>query len=201
VVFFMKGTPTEPRCKFSRAAVAKLAEAGVTYTAFDILGDEAVRAGLKEFGGQSTYPQLWVGGKLAGGGDAITRMAEEGTLAKALAPHTVDVSAPGKPSAHVRCESLVKSSPVMLFMKGNPEAPRCGFSARTVELLRGQQIEFGTFDILSDPEVRQGLKECCGKWPTFPQLFVNGEFVGGLDILNEMVEDGDEPLREQLGLE
>lgn len=201
VVLFIKGTPEAPRCKFSRAAVARLAEAGVRYTSFDILADEAVRAGLKEFGGQGTYPQLWVGGKLLGGGDVITTMAEDGTLASTLAPKTVDVTAPGKPPAHVRCEALVKQAPVMLFMKGTPDAPRCGFSARTVELLRGQSIQFGSFDILTDPEVRQGLKECCGKWPTFPQLFVKGQFVGGLDILKEMVEEGDEPLAEQFGLE
>lgn len=103
-------------------------------------------------------------------------------------------------TVHQRCESLVRRAPVMLFMKGAPDSPRCGFSARIVELLRTNGIVFDSFDILSDPDVRQGLKECCGKWPTFPQLFVHGEFVGGLDIVTEMAADSSQPLAASLGI-
>lgn len=79
---------------------------------------------------------------------------------------------------------------VMLFMKGTPDTPRCGFSRRIVALLREQNVAFSSFDILGDDSVRAGLKEL-NNWPTFPQLIVKGEFVGGLDIVQEMVENGE----------
>ena len=78
----------------------------------------------------------------------------------------------------------------MLFMKGNPAAPRCGFSNKTVALLNGQGVKFESFDILSDNMVREGLKKY-SNWPTYPQLYVKGELIGGLDIMKEMVESGD----------
>lgn len=70
-------------------------------------------------------------------------------------------------------------------MKGTPQEPKCGFSKKTVKLLRDHQIAFSSFDILSDEQVRQGLKKF-SNWPTYPQLYVKGKLVGGLDILNEM---------------
>lgn len=84
----------------------------------------------------------------------------------------------------------MKQSRVVLFMKGTPDAPRCGFSRKIVGLLKDHKVEFSTFDILSDERVRAGLK-IINDWPTFPQLIVNGEFVGGLDIVQEMVENGE----------
>lgn len=81
-----------------------------------------------------------------------------------------------------RLSDLVKAAPVMLFMKGTPSAPQCGFSRQTVALLREKSIRYGFFNILADDEVRQGLKEY-SDWPTFPQLYAGGELVGGLDIV------------------
>jgi len=81
-----------------------------------------------------------------------------------------------------RLDKLVKAAPVMLFMKGTPSAPQCGFSRQTVNLLRGRSVRYGFFNILADDDVRQGLKEYAD-WPTYPQLWVNGELVGGLDIV------------------
>ena len=81
-----------------------------------------------------------------------------------------------------RLGQLVKAAPVMLFMKGTPSAPQCGFSRQTVGLLRERSIRYGFFNILADDDVRQGLKEF-SDWPTFPQLYVEGELVGGLDIV------------------
>jgi Grx4 family monothiol glutaredoxin len=86
----------------------------------------------------------------------------------------------------------------MLFMKGSPEQPRCGFSRQIVEILQGEKISFSTFDILTDEEVRAGLKTY-SDWPTYPQLYANGSLVGGLDIVKEMVASGDK-LGDQLGL-
>lgn len=82
-----------------------------------------------------------------------------------------------------RLGELVKAAPVMLFMKGTPSAPQCGFSRQTVAVLREKSIRYGFFNILADDEVRQGLKEFAD-WPTFPQLWVDGELVGGLDIVS-----------------
>ena len=78
----------------------------------------------------------------------------------------------------------------MLFMKGDPEEPRCGFSRKIVELLQTAKVKFDTFDILSDEDVRQGLKKF-SNFPTFPQLYADGKLVGGLDIVKEMHEDGE----------
>ena len=86
---------------------------------------------------------------------------------------------------------------VILFMKGTPEAPRCGFSARTVGVLDQIGKEFAAVDILPDPRIRQELSAISG-WPTIPQLFINGELVGGSDIVLEMYESGE--LQEALGV-
>lgn len=89
-----------------------------------------------------------------------------------------------------RCKKLMEQSKVMLFMKGDPDTPRCGFSQKTVNLLRQEKVEFGHYDILRDENVRQGLKKL-NEWPTFPQIIVNGELIGGLDILKESIESGE----------
>ncbi|RQM04760.1 hypothetical protein DH86_00004067 [Scytalidium sp. 3C] len=88
-----------------------------------------------------------------------------------------------KEELHQRLSTLVKAAPVMLFMKGTPSAPQCGFSRQLVGILREKSVKYGFFNILADDEVRQGLKEFAD-WPTFPQLWVDGELVGGLDIVS-----------------
>jgi len=96
-----------------------------------------------------------------------------------------------KEDLNKRLEDLVKAAPVMLFMKGTPSSPQCGFSRQLVAMLRENGVKYGFFNILADDEVRQGLKEFAD-WPTFPQLWVSGELVGGLDIVKEeMANDPD----------
>lgn len=92
--------------------------------------------------------------------------------------------------AKTRIEEMLGKSKVMLFMKGNPSFPQCGFSARAVAILKELGTEFDTFDVLEDEEVRQGIKEY-GQWPTIPQLYVNKELLGGSDILMEMYQAGE----------
>jgi Grx4 family monothiol glutaredoxin len=87
-----------------------------------------------------------------------------------------------KEALFARLAELVKAAPVMLFMKGTPSAPQCGFSRQLVGILRERSVKYGFFNILADEDVRQGLKEFAD-WPTFPQLWVEGELVGGLDIV------------------
>ncbi|MEQ1565192.1 MAG: Grx4 family monothiol glutaredoxin [Myxococcota bacterium] len=89
-----------------------------------------------------------------------------------------------------RIEEILGSKRVMLFMKGSPDFPQCGFSMRAVSILKAMNTEFGSFDILSDDEIRAGMKEF-GNWPTFPQLWVDRQLVGGSDIMMEMWEQGE----------
>lgn len=84
----------------------------------------------------------------------------------------------------------IKENDVILFMKGTPEAPACGFSARTVGVMQALDVSFASVDILPDPRIRQELSGL-SQWPTIPQLFVNGELVGGCDIVMEMYENGE----------
>jgi monothiol glutaredoxin len=89
-----------------------------------------------------------------------------------------------------RIEGLVQGSKVMLFMKGTRSLPACGFSNTVVQILKREGVPFETFNILADPDVRQGLKEY-SSWPTYPQLYVDGKFVGGCDIVTEMHGTGE----------
>ena len=100
-------------------------------------------------------------------------------------------------STKQRIEQLIGSSPVFVFMKGNKLMPQCGFSNNVVQILNSLGVAFETFDVLSDMEVRQGIKEF-SEWPTIPQVYVNGEFMGGSDILIEMYNSGE--LREKLAV-
>jgi monothiol glutaredoxin len=92
----------------------------------------------------------------------------------------------------------IRDNPTILFMKGTPDAPACGFSARTVAALQTLDAPFAAVDILPDPRIRQELS-ALSNWPTIPQLFVNGELVGGCDIVLEMLESGE--LAQTLGVE
>lgn len=92
---------------------------------------------------------------------------------------------------NARLAKLVKAAPVMLFMKGTPAAPQCGFSRQLVAILREHHVRFGFFDILKDDAVRQGLKKF-SDWPTFPQLYISGELQGGLDIVKESIQEDPE---------
>jgi monothiol glutaredoxin len=95
-------------------------------------------------------------------------------------------------------QSAIDENPVILFMKGTPEAPACGFSARTVAILKSIDQRFAAVDILPDPRIRQELS-AISNWPTIPQLFIDGELVGGCDIVTEMYESGE--LHTALGIE
>jgi monothiol glutaredoxin len=89
-----------------------------------------------------------------------------------------------------RIEQQLKSFPVLLYMKGTPDFPQCGFSARVVAALRALDAKFAYVNIFEDPEIREGLKTYAN-WPTFPQLYVKGELIGGCDIAVEMYESGE----------
>lgn len=186
-MLFMKGNADEPKCGFSRQMVGILKEHKAVYSTFDILQDPAVRQGLKEFSNWPTYPQLYINGDLVGGLDIIKEMVEEGEL-DAMLPKPDNT----EEKLNERIKSIINQAPVVLFMKGSPDTPRCGFSRQTIGILNKTGVVYSHFDILTDDAIRQGIKKY-SDWPTFPQLYVAGELIGGLDIIKEM-EENDELL-------
>ncbi|MGB7563807.1 MAG: Grx4 family monothiol glutaredoxin [Prochlorococcaceae cyanobacterium] len=101
------------------------------------------------------------------------------------------------PAVQQRIDTLIASSPVVVFIKGTKLMPQCGFSNNVVQILNSLAVPFESFDVLSDGEIRQGIKEF-SEWPTIPQVYVNGEFLGGSDILIELYNSGE--LREKLAV-
>jgi len=93
-------------------------------------------------------------------------------------------------SVDLRIKELIKNHPVLLFMKGNPKFPQCGFSSLACQILDASGANFHTVDVLQDQEIREGIK-VFSNWPTIPQLYIKGEFIGGSDIMREMYETGD----------
>jgi len=89
-----------------------------------------------------------------------------------------------------RIKQQIASDKIVLYMKGSPQFPQCGFSAKASQLLNACGAKFASYDVLSDPDIRQGIKQY-SNWPTIPQLYVNGEFVGGCDIMTELFQKGE----------
>jgi monothiol glutaredoxin len=94
------------------------------------------------------------------------------------------------PETQARLDALVKQNKIVVFMKGNKLMPQCGFSNNVVQILNSLGVPFDTVDVLEDPEIRQGVKEY-SNWPTIPQVYINGEFVGGSDIVIELYQNGE----------
>lgn len=180
-MLFMKGTPQEPRCGFSKQMVEILHKHNIQFSSFDIFSDEEVRQGLKTYSNWPTYPQLYVSGELIGGLDIIKELE---------ASEELDAICPKAPKLEERLKVLTNKASVMLFMKGNKQEAKCGFSKQILEILNSTGVEYETFDILEDEEVRQGLKTF-SNWPTYPQLYVRGDLVGGLDIVKELKDNGE----------
>ncbi|XP_044301563.1 glutaredoxin-3 isoform X2 [Varanus komodoensis] len=180
-MLFMKGTPQDPRCGFSKQIVEILNKHNVVFSSFDIFSDEEVRQGLKTYSNWPTYPQLYVAGELIGGLDIVKELEASGEL---------DTICPKVHKLEDRLKDLINKASVMLFMKGNKQMAKCGFSKQILEILNNTSIDYETFDILEDEEVRQGLKKY-SNWPTYPQLYVKGELIGGLDIVKELKENGE----------
>ncbi|KAI8915887.1 thioredoxin-like protein, partial [Gorgonomyces haynaldii] len=181
MMIFIKGTPTEPRCGFSRQLIELLDGLSCAYGSFNILADDDIRQGLKTFSNWPTFPQVYINGEFVGGLDIVKELIESGEFQQMV---------PKEEDLNTRLQKLVSKAPLMVFIKGTPEQPRCGFSRQLIGHLDGLNVKYETFDILSDEEVRQGLKTF-SNWPTFPQVYVNGELVGGLDIVKEMIENGE----------
>jgi len=183
IVLFMKGIPQEPKCKFSRAVMALFKEVmpDLEFGHFNILEDEEVRQGIKEYSNWPTFPQLYIEGDLVGGLDVMKELNENGELIEMF--ENAD-------KLKTKLKYVTKKSKLQLFMKGNPAEPKCGFSRKMIALLQEAGLDFGTFDILEDQEVREELKKF-SNWPTYPQLYHKGTLIGGLDVCKEMHENGE----------
>ena len=107
-----------------------------------------------------------------------------------LLGHPINPAAGRGREAKERLEAFIGGSTLMLFVKGTPDQPRCGFSATVIDIFNRIGVPYATFDVLSDPEIRQGAKTF-SQWPTFPQIYVGGEFVGGCDIVTQMFQEGE----------
>ena len=190
-----------------------LSDANVSFGYFNILEDDTVRQGLKVYSDWPTYPQLYVRGELVGGLDILKEMADEdGGLVEQLELNDYVIKSGGGNSfvsataddkeqqesekkeevvsMDEKLKQLINRHRIMLFMKGIPSSPKCGFSRKIVDVLDSYSVSYDAFNILEDEDVRQGLK-VYSDWPTYPQLYVDGDLVGGLDIVEEMVESGD----------
>jgi len=103
-------------------------------------------------------------------------------------------------SLHDDIDAIVKSGDVVLFMKGSPQFPQCGFSGQVVQILDHVGVPFKSINVLENPDIRQGIKDYAN-WPTIPQLYVKGEFIGGCDIVREMFQSGElVPFMEEKGI-
>jgi monothiol glutaredoxin len=126
---------------------------------------------------------------IVGGGDAPAPRAPT-PYAPPPTPKAPAATAAGGASVHDFIDGMVKSNKLFLFMKGSPSSPMCGFSANAAGILHSYGVDVPHFDVLSDPDVRNGVKEY-SDWPTIPQLYIGGEFVGGSDILSELHQSGE----------
>lgn len=222
IMVLIKGSAHSPKCSFCKRLMELLRRSGVVFDTFDVLSDNsAVKERMKEVAQWETYPMLFAHGKLVGGIDKVEKLHDERRLISELSGERTskrDDDVAYEPSRNAaaaaekqrgegdvqqimtenKIKELIHEHDVMLFMKGTADEPRCGFSRKMVETLRSNSVgAFDTFDILSDQALRQRLKEY-SKWPTYPQLYVKGTFVGGLDIVKEMAAMGD--LAAQLGV-
>jgi len=134
-----------------------------------------------------------VGGDVRNYASLVTQLANDGATVEGIPTRSVEGKVKVKEALHVsmedRLKALINQADVMVFMKGDPAQPRCGFSRQVVQLITEAGVPFKTFDILEDEDVRQALKDF-SNWQTYPQIYVKGELIGGLDVIREMQEMG-----------
>ncbi len=205
VAVFYSVAPWSPPSQQLAEVIATLAEDYPVFSFFKVDADAPDVGPLCAATALTTVPCVSVlrGGRLVGSvpgfdPEAVAKILD--TAAAAPAPAAAAASAAATaapapaadpwPALEARLKALIAHAPVVLFMKGVPTAPRCGFSRQVVELLAAHRVVYESFDILTDNAVREGLKKL-SKWPTYPQLYADGQLVGGLDVLKELAEAGE----------
>ena len=127
-----------------------------------------------------------IAGKVEGADIPLLKKVLETTLPQSHLTALIQPSTLTIQTTQQKIKLLTMSNEIMIFIKGTPKDPKCGFSRECCELMNELRLEYGTYDILSNEEIRQGLK-IYSEWPTFPQVYVDGAFIGGVDILKEMI--------------
>jgi len=208
-MIFIKGMPNAAKCGFSNTLLQMLAKLDIKFEYFDILTDESVRQGIKKYSNWPTFPQIYFKGELLGGLDIFKEMIENGEIAgmdieknskveekepiNEEAKKHIDPAVNLPENVKLKLKSLISQNKIMVFMKGDSFSPKCKFSKLFVSLMQEEGFEpgsYGTFDILQDEQVRQSIK-IYSNWPTFPQLYVDGDLIGGVDIIRELILNGE----------
>lgn len=200
IFLFMKGSPEQPKCMFSKRVVEILQEKGIAFGSFDVLTDDEIREAVKLYANWPAYPQLYCNGSLIGGSDIVVALHENGELSNLFREHGFDggdssigvadsiTGLSDKLMSHLK--DLVNAKPVMVFLESKND-PSKGYSGNSIiEILQEEGAPCETFDVLLNEEVKEGLK-VLSNWSAYPQLYMNGEFIGGSDIVSEMHKSGE----------
>lgn len=166
----------------SEELLSILSNAKIKHKSFDIKSDENIKKNLQNI--SESFPQLYIKGEFVGNLDKVKKM-NKGELEARYEAAEKGLST----SLVSRLIDLINRSKITVFMKGEKETPRCKFSKELREILKETNLDYNTFDILTDEDVRQGLKDF-SEWPTYPQVYVNGEFIGGVDIIKQLKSTG-----------
>jgi glutaredoxin-related protein len=176
---FIKGSPSEPRCKFSKQLLRFLMDNNITKLAYhDILEDTFTRDALKVYSNWKTYPQIYVQGKLLGGIDAVKDLHAKGQFLDKIPKECF-----GK-GLYPRIRKIIDQQHVMLFMQGTPQEAKNDEDKQAVTILKETGVEFGYFDVSAAEDIAKGAPTYA-RFTGYPQLFVGGELLGGLSFLQE----------------
>jgi glutaredoxin-related protein len=181
---FIKGSPSDPRCKFSKQLIRFLMDNNITRLAYhDILEDNLVREALKVYSNWKTFPQIYIEGKLIGGIDAVRDLHSKGQLLDKVPKECFGSG------LYPRIRKLIDQQYVMLFMQGTPEEPKTDEDKQILAVLKESGAEYGYFDVLSAEDVARAAP-VYARFTVYPQLFVAGEPAGGLSALQEKQSQG-----------
>ena len=176
LVVFIKGSPAKPKSRRSKKLIRILN--GYDYSSFDILTDKPLFEWLKVYSGSSAYPQIFLHNEYKGSLEEIVELTKSGELFNLIGQ-----------DLNTRLQKILSSNKHIVAMMGSKEEPICGFSKRLIELLAEYNLDYETFDISIDSQVCEGLKTF-SNWPTYPQVYTNGELIGGLDICMQLHSEG-----------
>ncbi len=187
VITFIKGTPQDPFCKFSKEFQKIITELNIKYKSFNIFKDEKLRSYLRLYSGWKTYPQFYINAKVVGGLDVMKSLIEKGEFM-----NMVPIECK-KEGCVDMIEDFTKSNKVVVFAKGMPgkgdDKTKCKSCKEVFKTLKANNIEFKVFDVLKDKMAREVVKEI-NKSEFYPQVVVNGKYLGGVKFMKDVQEQG-----------
>lgn len=183
VVIFIKGSPHDPFCKFSKSFIEIIRETGIRYKSFDIFKDDSLRCYLRLYSGWKTYPQFYVNGKVIGGLDVLKQLVASGEIDQVIPFECT------KEATSVRIQEILKNNVLVTFSKGTLENKKCKSSNEVFEIFDKLGLKYTCFDVLTDEQARDYLKESYN-YPYFPQIVYHFNLLGGVKFLKEKVTKG-----------